>query len=113
MIRLALIGTGRWGTAIARTLGVMEGIELAHVFGRPEKASDYRSLLKNPEDVQGVIIATPGSTHAEVALPFIGPRRKAERSSSPATSISTIPRTGKPGTSSGNQDTSAPSSARG
>lgn len=69
-MRIALIGTGRWGANIERTLKSIKGVELVHTYGRPKKGSDYHSLLKN-RDTDGVIIATPGSTHAEVALPFI------------------------------------------
>lgn len=66
MLRIGLFGLGRWGTHIVNTLRAMKGVEV-EVFGArssPGKTSRRSSL-------DGVIIATPGSTHAEVALPFI------------------------------------------
>ena len=64
-LRLALIGTGRWGTNIARTLRTIPGCHLVGVETR-----GWRKLLQSP-DLDGVLIATPGSTHAAIALPFI------------------------------------------
>lgn len=58
MIRLGLIGLGRWGTNIAHTLKEFPEVELI------TEAVDSVQL-------DGVLIATPGSTHAEVAEPFI------------------------------------------
>jgi predicted dehydrogenase len=55
MVRLALVGLGRWGKNIQRTLEALPDVELVSV----------------EDDIDGVLIATPGSTHAEVALPFI------------------------------------------
>ena len=57
MIKIGLIGVGRWGTNILRTL---EGMRDVKVVVNPDS-----------DDIDGVIIATPGSTHAEIALPFI------------------------------------------
>lgn len=54
-MKLALIGLGRWGTNIKQTLEEM-GVEV---------------VVDKTESASGVLIATPGSTHAEVALPFI------------------------------------------
>lgn len=58
MIRLGLLGLGRWGTNIARTLKEFPEVELITA-GLAAARLD------------GVLIATPGSTHAEVAEPFI------------------------------------------
>lgn len=60
-LKLALIGRGRWGKNIERTLLTFPEIELS-VLGRGESA---------PDNLDGVLVATPGSTHKEVALPFI------------------------------------------
>lgn len=58
MIRLGLLGLGRWGTNIIRTLTEFPNVEVV------TEAVDSAEL-------DGVLIATPGSTHAEVAEPFI------------------------------------------
>ncbi len=58
MIRLGLLGLGRWGTNIARTLKEFPEVELM---------TDSAAAAQ----LDGVLIATPGSTHAEVAEPFI------------------------------------------
>lgn len=65
MIRLALIGAGRWGQSIERTLREMPGIKLVVV----DHAADTKKIVL--ADIDGALIATPGSTHVEVALPFI------------------------------------------
>lgn len=56
MITLALIGVGRWGKNIQRTLENYPGVKL---------------VLADQDDLDGVLIATPGSTHAAIARPFI------------------------------------------
>ena len=61
MTRLALYGHGRWGTAIDRTLLGIPGVSVV-VLGRGERA---------PAGIDGAIFATPISTHARLALPFI------------------------------------------
>ena len=61
MMRLALIGRGRWGQNIERTLRSLGDIELVVV----ERGTEP------PADIEGVLIATPSSTHARLALPFI------------------------------------------
>ncbi len=64
-IRIALIGRGRWGKNIEKTLRTLPQCTLAYT-----KEQDYRALLTK-KDIDAVIIATPGSTHARVALPFV------------------------------------------
>lgn len=64
-IRLALVGTGRWGKNIIKTIARLAGCELAYT-----ATKDWQTLLKK-EDIDAVLIATPPSTHAEIALPFI------------------------------------------
>ncbi|TSC72506.1 MAG: oxidoreductase [Parcubacteria group bacterium Gr01-1014_38] len=65
MITLGLIGRGRWGSNIRRTLEQLPGCQLKYVETRGWKR------LVSARDLGGVLIATPGSTHAEIALPFI------------------------------------------
>lgn len=85
MLRVGLFGLGRWGTNILNTLKTMEGVEVAFAYD-PMKNPSFPPLVRGERTpfppakgdlpagqagVQGVIVATPGSTHAEVALPFI------------------------------------------
>ncbi|MFH1353843.1 MAG: Gfo/Idh/MocA family oxidoreductase [bacterium] len=56
MIRFGLIGVGRWGTNILNTLKEIKGVEV---------------VVDSGDGVDGVIVATPGSTHAEVAMPYV------------------------------------------
>lgn len=65
MTTLALIGRGRWGANIQRTLSQLPGCNVPYIETR-----DWKRLL-NMRDLDGVLVATPGSTHAEIALPFI------------------------------------------
>ncbi len=64
-LRTAVIGAGRWGQNIIQTLRTMPEAELLYIENK-----DHRKLLAK-KDIDAVIIATPGSTHARVALPFI------------------------------------------
>lgn len=65
MITLGLIGAGRWGSNIRRTLAGLHGCQLKYVETR-----GWRKLL-GARDLDGVLIATPALTHALVAEPFI------------------------------------------
>jgi len=76
-LRLALIGAGRWGTNIIRTVDRLPGIELAVVASRNPDAPamvppgcrvmpDWRESLADAE-LDGVIVATPPATHAAIA----------------------------------------------
>lgn len=60
MLTIGLAGKGRWGQNIERTLAEMSDVRIVLV-GRGEV----------PQDLDGVIVATPSTTHASVALPFI------------------------------------------
>ena len=60
-MHIALVGSGKWGTAIARTLETFPDVKLTVV----EKGGSP------PNAIDGVIIATSSATHATVALPFI------------------------------------------
>ena len=67
MTQLALIGRGVWGMNYIRTIRSLPWCELpdANV-----KTRDYRSLLTR-RDIDGVIIATPASTHFGIAQEFL------------------------------------------
>lgn len=80
-LRLALVGAGRWGKRILATLEGIPGVRVACVCARSakslaeipaqyEKIRSLRALLAR-DDLDGVIVATPAATHAEVALPFL------------------------------------------
>ncbi|HEY2336863.1 MAG TPA: Gfo/Idh/MocA family oxidoreductase [Burkholderiales bacterium] len=76
-VRLGLAGAGRWGRNYLRTAARLEGVQLASVASRnPDTAAsvppgcrvvgDWRELL-DPSALDGLIIATPPATHAEIA----------------------------------------------
>lgn len=58
-VKIALIGTGRWGSKILRTLDTMPGVVMVSA-GR-----------EAAPDADAVIVTTPGATHVEVAMPLI------------------------------------------
>jgi predicted dehydrogenase len=60
-LRLGLVGHGRWGRNIERTLLSFPDVSVT-VIGKGEKA---------PARLDGVLIATQSAKHAEVALPYI------------------------------------------
>jgi predicted dehydrogenase len=60
-LRLGLVGRGRWGRNIERTLLSFSDVSVIAV-GKGEKF---------PRGLDGVLIATPSSTHAAVALTYI------------------------------------------
>ena len=83
-VRLALVGAGPWGLNIAHAVAAMKGVELAVVASRnPETAGrlalgtrvvrDWRDVIDT--DIDGVVIATPPASHAEIALAAIEKRR--------------------------------------
>jgi len=83
-VRLALVGAGPWGLNIAHTVAAMEGVRLSVVASRnPETAGRLDSgtrVVRNwrdaiDADVDGVVIATPPASHAEIALAAIEKRR--------------------------------------
>lgn len=74
---LGLVGAGRWGKVFIRTLAGMEGVRLAALASRnPRSRSlvspqclvtpDWRELIAAGK-VEGLIVATPPHTHAEIA----------------------------------------------
>lgn len=81
MIKLGLIGAGRWGRNYIRTIAGMQGVRLDLVASQnPETAklvpegcrvvSDWMTVAQAP-GIQGLIIASPSSLHAEMAKPAI------------------------------------------
>jgi len=64
-IRFAVIGSGRWGKNILKALGNIPECVVAYTV-----THNYAELLEKT-DIDAVVVATPGATHAEVALPFI------------------------------------------
>ena len=60
-LRLGLIGRGHWGRNIERTLRSFDDVAVIPI-GRNEQ---------RPSSLDGVLIATPSDTHAELALPYI------------------------------------------
>lgn len=62
-MRVAVIGRGKWGTNIVRTLAAMRDVEVI------DESKNLDLALRQQPD--GVLIATPSATHAEVAIPFI------------------------------------------
>lgn len=67
-LNLAVIGTGRWGKNIIKTLELFSWCSVAYTANH-----NYHTLLKK-EDIDAVLIATPAETHMRVALPFIQKR---------------------------------------
>jgi len=76
VIRLGLIGTGRWGKNFIRTIRGLDGVTLSALCSRhPDSRSlvdssctilcDWHDLVGN-DLCDGVIIATPPDTHAEI-----------------------------------------------
>ena len=81
MKTLALIGVGKWGRNIVSTLEAIADAKLKYLCARNveslalygekyEKMSDWHELLKK-KDLAAVLIATPPSTHAGIATPFL------------------------------------------
>ena len=62
-MRIAVIGRGKWGMNIVRTLAAMRDVELI------DESRDFDVVVRRQP--AGVVIATPSATHAKVAVPFI------------------------------------------
>jgi predicted dehydrogenase len=76
MVRLGLIGAGKWGRNYIKTIAGMRGVTLARIASRnPETrdlvrddciiSSDWRDVA-GAKDLDGIIIATPPSRHARM-----------------------------------------------
>jgi len=64
MTTLALIGKGRWGSKYLEVVKHIKDCQIKYV-----KTRDYKDLLK-AKDIDGIIIATPVDTHAEIIKAF-------------------------------------------
>lgn len=67
MITLALIGKGKWGKNYIRTIADLSNCRLPTEY---IKTTDYKDLFSH-RDIDGVIIATPSSTHHQIAKDFL------------------------------------------
>lgn len=78
LLRLGLIGAGRWGRNYIRTIGDFDDLRLTRLAsGNPESEKlappgcvinrDWREIL-NKEFIDGVIIATPPALHAAMVM---------------------------------------------
>jgi predicted dehydrogenase len=81
VVRLGLIGAGRWGQAYIRTLADCDGVSLVRIASQnPETKSrvpgactistDWQDLIR-ADDIDGIIIATPPAHHAEIVMAAI------------------------------------------
>ncbi|MDO8518324.1 MAG: Gfo/Idh/MocA family oxidoreductase [bacterium] len=64
-IRVAVVGTGRWGKNILKILDALSECEVAY-----QATREWHGLLQK-NDIDAVVVATPPATHAEIALPFV------------------------------------------
>lgn len=67
MTTLALIGKGRWGKNYINTINNLSSCKLPEKF---IKTSNYKDLFAF-DNIDGVIIATPSSTHFKIAKEFL------------------------------------------
>ena len=78
VVRLGLIGVGRWGRNYVRTIAAMDRVVLAVVATRnPDTAAlltpetrieaDWRAVFEG-DRIDGVIVATPPDTHREILV---------------------------------------------
>jgi predicted dehydrogenase len=78
VISLGLIGAGRWGRNYIKTIAALDGVRLARLASRSpashglveadcEITADWKRLI-DAGDLDGVIVATPPSLHAEMAM---------------------------------------------
>lgn len=81
MINLALVGVGKWGKNFISTINAIPDCKLKYICAQsketldslsPEyiKTQSYKDLLKY-SDIDGIIIASSGSTHFEIASEFL------------------------------------------
>lgn len=83
MITLALIGVGQWGRNYIKTIGNIRNVNLKYICASSEKnlktfsgkyvkLTNYKDLIKH-KDIDGIIIATPATTHFTILkylIPF-------------------------------------------
>jgi predicted dehydrogenase len=76
-LRLGLAGAGRWGRNYIRTIAGLGGLRLARIASRNPQTgalappdcrivSDWRELI-DASAIDGIVIATPPASHAEIA----------------------------------------------
>ncbi len=81
MINLALIGVGQWGRNFVTTIDTIPNSRLKYICAKSSitlnllsskyiKTKNYKDLYKY-SDIDGIIIATPGSTHFKIASELI------------------------------------------
>ena len=81
-LRIGLVGAGRWGRNVIRTLARLPGVELASVASRNAQTDgvmparcrrfeDWRDMI-HAGGLDGLVIATPPDSHAEIALEALG-----------------------------------------
>lgn len=81
MVKLALVGTGKWGINYINTIDKKKQCQITHIVSQTKKShfkfpdkyiklTNYLDLLKF-NSLDGVIIATPGSTHYEIVKNLI------------------------------------------
>lgn len=82
-ISIAIIGAGFWGRNHARVLREIPGVNITHIcdiiperakevalrYNIPNYVTDYRKVML--DDVDGIIISTTSTTHAEIAISAI------------------------------------------
>jgi len=80
-LRMGLIGVGPWGRNYIRTIAGLAELKLARVASRNAQtqvlvprgcaiSTDWREVAR-AADIDGIIVATPPSTHAEITLAAI------------------------------------------
>ncbi|GEM_PF-3204967 len=81
MINLALIGVGSWGRNYIKTIGKIKDLNLKYICASTSKSlekfpdnyiklTDYKKLV-NCKDINGIIIATPATSHYEISRYFL------------------------------------------
>ncbi len=80
VIRLALVGTGKWGRNFVKTAGDIQDVKIVvacrrDTQRRPDWLTERTKLTSNlaaaAKEVDGAIIATPPGAHAECVAPFV------------------------------------------
>lgn len=80
MVTLALIGAGKWGQNFLYTIGLLDNCMIKYICAQSKKTLDslpnkYTKITSIDEllkyDIDGVIIASPASTHFEIAKKFL------------------------------------------
>ncbi len=81
MIKLGLIGSGRWGKRYIHTINQINDIDLVHLYSSKDEAKyltngdclisrDWKQLVNNTE-LDGIIVASPPSSHFEISMSAI------------------------------------------